>query len=265
MLDLELLTNEVCDLAKKTGGFIRQERAHFSQDAVEVKSSNSFVSYVDKEAEKQLVTGLEKLLPQAGFIAEEGTKDTIGPVYNWIVDPLDGTTNFIHNIGCYAVSIALKKNDDIVLGVVYEVNQDECFYAWLGGGAFLNGQPISVSPHTALEHTLIATGFPYYNYERAQAYLEFLGHLMHKTRGIRRLGSAATDLAYVAAGRFDAFYEYGLNAWDVAAGALLVQEAGGIISDFNGGQDYIFGAEIVATNKHLQSQFLSDLQSYFLA
>jgi myo-inositol-1(or 4)-monophosphatase len=263
-MDKELLCKEVCDLSKEVGAFIRKERLAFSSDKVEVKSSNSFVSYVDKEAEQQIVKRLKELLPESGFIAEEGTETYIAPEYNWIVDPLDGTTNFIHNINCYAVSIALKRNDDIIIGVVYEINQDECFYAWEGSKAYLNGNEIHVSKHTALDQTLIATGFPYYDYERAQDYLKFLGFLMEKTRGIRRLGSAATDLAYVAAGRFDAFFEYGLNSWDVAAGALIVQQAGGVVNDFSRGSDYVFGREIVASNRGIAIDFNKGVQEYFV-
>lgn len=263
-MDYKALCAQVCDIAKSTGAYIREERIAFSQDAVEVKSSNSFVSYVDQQAEKQIVEALKHILPEAGFIAEEGTEDFLGEEYNWIVDPLDGTTNFIHNIGCYAVSIALKRYDEIVVGVVYEINQDECFYAAKGSGAFMNMQRISVSAHTKLADTLIATGFPYYDYERAQEYLAFLGHLMKHTRGIRRLGSAATDLAYVAAGRFDAFYEYGLNPWDVAAGALIVQEAGGTVTDFHGNTNYIFGREIVACNAGISADFQSAVKNYFV-
>ncbi len=262
-MNYQKLCEEVCQLAKETGQYIRDERLAFSAEAVEVKSSNSFVSYVDKEAEKQIVYRLKILLPEAGYITEEETESYLSDTYNWIVDPLDGTTNFIHSIGCYAVSIALKKNDEIVLGVVYEINQNECFYAWKDGGAYLNGIAIHVSENHHLPQTLIATGFPYYDYERASEYLEFLGYLMKYTRGIRRLGSAATDLAYVAAGRFDAFYEYGLNSWDVAAGALLVQEAGGMVSDFDGKSDYIFGREIVACNLGIYTEFQQAIQQYF--
>lgn len=254
---------EVCKLAQKTGEFIRGEHAKFSKERIEVKGKNDFVSYVDKTSEQQLVEGLSLLLPEAGYIAEEGTSSKKGEVYNWIIDPLDGTTNFIHGLPCFSISIALMREQTIVLGVVYEINLDECFYAWENGPAYLNDQHIQVSKVKTLGSSLLATGFPYYDYGRMDEYLELFKYFMQHTHGLRRLGSAATDLAYVACGRFEGFYEYSLQPWDVAAGAFIVQQAGGKVSDFKGGTNFIFGRELVADNGLISAEFLKAVQTYF--
>ncbi|MDO9185123.1 MAG: inositol monophosphatase family protein [Bacteroidia bacterium] len=260
---MQKLCQDVCKLTKQVGMFIKSERLKFSTESVEIKGKNDFVSYVDKTAEQKLVEGLAILLPEAGFIAEEGTSSKKGEIYNWIIDPLDGTTNFIHGIPCFAISIALTRNNKLVLGVIYEINLDECFYAWEGSKAYLNEKEISVSKTQKLSDSLIATGFPYYNYARQDEYMELFKHFMKNTRGLRRLGSAATDLAYVACGRFDGFYEYSLRAWDVAAGAFIVQQAGGTVTDFQGNDNYIFGEEIVAGNKACFDEFLGSVKTYF--
>lgn len=260
---MQKLCRDVCKLTKQVGMFIKSERLKFSTESVEIKGKNDFVSYVDKTSEQKLVEGLALLLPEAGFIAEEGTSSKKGEIYNWIIDPLDGTTNFIHGIPCFAISIALTKNNKLVLGVIYEINLDECFYAWEGSKAYLNEKEISVSKTQKLADSLIATGFPYYNYDRQDEYMELFKHFMKNTRGLRRLGSAATDLAYVACGRFDGFYEYSLRAWDVAAGAFIVQQAGGTVTDFQGNDNYIFGEEIVAGNKACFDEFLGSVKTYF--
>ncbi|MGL4956005.1 MAG: inositol monophosphatase family protein [Bacteroidales bacterium] len=261
-MNLEQLTADVCLLAKKTGDFLRNERKGFSVDRVEVKGLHNFVSDVDKNAEKFIVTELKQLLPEAGFIAEEGTAQNSGEYYQWIIDPLDGTTNFIHGLPPYAVSIALMEGKRVVSGVIYEVVGDECFYAWRGSKAYLNGDEIHVSSAPKLADSLIATGFPYYNFERIQGYMQSLTHFMKNSHGARRLGSAATDIAYVACGRFEAFYEYSLQPWDVAAGALIVQQAGGKLSDFSGEDNYIFGKEIICTNANIFDEFLGIVKLY---
>ncbi|MBL4708943.1 MAG: inositol monophosphatase [Flavobacteriales bacterium] len=254
-VDLEVLCHDVVELAREVGIFIKVEESKVNQQDIETKSLNSLVSYVDKTAEESIVKDLSAFLPEAGFIAEEGTSTKIGKEYNWIIDPLDGTTNFLHGIPTYSVSIALKQGDDIVLGVVYEVNRDECFYAWKGSPAFLNGNKITVSKTAQLSDSLIATGFPYYDYHKSDEYFDLLKDLAKSTRGIRRIGSAAVDLVYTACGRFDAFFEYSLHAWDVAAGAFIVQQAGGVISDFSSEDNWLFGKEIVAVNPNLQTEF----------
>jgi myo-inositol-1(or 4)-monophosphatase len=263
-IDLQTLCQEVCLLSKQVGNFIREESLRFTNEKIETKGENDFVSYVDKSSEKQIVNALTKLLPEAGFIAEEGTSTFKGDVYNWIIDPLDGTTNFIHGLPCFAISIALTRNAELILGVIYEVNLDECFYAWENSKAFMNGKEISVSKASKLSDSLIATGFPYYDYSKIDEYLNLLHFLMKNTHGLRRLGSAATDLAYVACGRFEGFYEYSLQPWDVAAGAFLVKQAGGKVTDFNGGDDFIFGKEIIAGNTNCFDEFSKAVKSYLL-
>lgn len=262
-LDLQTLCRQVCSLSRETGDFIRRERATFSTDKVEVKGRHDFVSYVDKTSEQKLVAGLSVLLPESGFIAEEGTSTKKGETYNWIIDPLDGTTNFIHGIPCFAISIALMRNDEAVMGVIYEINADECFYAWEGSKAYLNEKEIHVSAAATLGDSLIATGFPYYDYSRVDPYMQLFQHFIKSTHGLRRLGSAATDLAYVACGRFEGFYEYSLQPWDVAAGAFIVQRAGGKVTDFSGKNNYIFGKEIVAGNAACFDEFLAAVRVYF--
>lgn len=254
MEDLKQITEAVIGCAKTVGEFIRTERRTFSYSNVEIKGMNDLVSYVDKTSEKLLVEQLSLIFPDAGFIVEENTK-TGTRDYNWIVDPLDGTTNFIHGIPSYAISIALEFKGEVIVGVVYEVSHDECFWACKNGGAFLNGNPIRVSDRSALSESLIATGFPIYNFSRLENYINTLTHLMKNTHGIRRIGAAAVDLCYLACGRVEAFFEYNLNAWDVAAGALIIKEAGGTVSDFKGNGNWLFGKEIMATNKNLQTEF----------
>jgi myo-inositol-1(or 4)-monophosphatase len=221
---------------------------------------HDLVSYVDKESEKRIIAELQKLLPESGFIAEEGTNDTRGERFNWVIDPLDGTTNFIQGVPVYCVSIGLLDGDELVVGVVYEVGRDECFYAWKNGGAYLNGEKITVSDRSDIHDALLATGFPYSDFSRIEEYIEFLRWAMKNARGVRRLGSAAADLAYVACGRFDAFWEYDLKPWDVAAGSLLVKEAGGMVSDYSGGDNYLFGREIVASNSLINRTVLDKIK-----
>lgn len=260
---LSALLEETQEVAKQVGSFIRKERQHFDVEKVEHKGFNDLVSYVDKEAERLIVEKLEKVFPEAGFITEEGTNSTQAEIFNWVIDPLDGTTNFIHGIPVYAVSIALMERDEVILGVVYEVNRHECFYAMKGGGAFCNDTRIKVSAAPDLSASLIATGFPYYNFELIDRYLNSMKSLMQKTHGLRRMGSAAVDLCYVASGRTEGFFEYNLNSYDVAAGTLIVQEAGGMVTDFAGGRDFIFGRKIVASNGKIHSEFLAVLDEFW--
>ena len=246
-MNLKYITSQVSNLARNTGEFVRNAASNFNRDSIEYKGLNDMVSYVDKEAEVLLVDGLRKILPDAGIIAEEGTgQKTDNQEYAWVIDPVDGTTNYMHGVPVFAISIALMQNDKIVSGVVYEINRDECFSAWLGGGAYLNEKPIKVSSANYLKDSLIATGFPYYDFDMMQNYLNILKELMQKSHGLRRLGAASVDLVYVACGRFEGFFEYNLKPWDVAAGTLIVQEAGGKVTDFKGGDDFIFGRELIA-------------------
>ena len=206
-----------CDVARSAGKFISEERNNFDASKIETKGLHDLVSYVDRTSEQRIVAGLMEVLPESGFIAEEGTSGKHGIRFNWVIDPLDGTTNFIQGVPVYAVSIGLLDNDELVLGVVYEVGREECFYAWKDGGAYMNRKPIHVSDRNYIQDALLATGFPYNDFSKLEGYLEFLKWTMTNARGVRRLGSAATDLVYVACGRFDAFWEYDLKPWDVAA------------------------------------------------
>ena len=260
---LKQLCLSVTALTKDVRKFILGERKIFLQSSIEKKGHNDLVSYVDKTAEERIVKRLKELLPEAGFYTEESTDNTKGEKYNWVIDPLDGTTNFIHGLPCFCISIALLEKDELILGVVHELNLDECFYAWKTGGAFLNGNPISVSKIDKLSDSLIATGFPYHNYDKMVPYMKVFDWCMRNTHGLRRLGSAAADLAYVACGRFEAFYEYGLNAWDVAGGAIIVKEAGGIVTDFKGKNTYIFGGELIASNTGVYRVMLEVIDAEF--
>ncbi len=262
-MDLESITQQIAAISQQAGKIIRDEVSRFSESDVEYKGSHDLVSYVDKKSEAFLVTELQKLVPEAGFIAEESPELKRAERFNWIVDPLDGTTNFIHKIPVFSVSIALTEYLKPVVGVIYEINMDECFVAWQGGPALLNGKKITVSETGILDQALLATGFPYYDYSRLDNYLLLFKDLMQSSRGVRRLGSAAVDLAYVACGRFELFYEYGLNPWDVAAGALIVERAGGKNSTFSGSDDFIFGREIVASNQKVHDEFLTKAHAYF--
>jgi myo-inositol-1(or 4)-monophosphatase len=172
------------------------------------------------------------------------------------VDPLDGTTNFIHGVPLYCVSIGLMHHGSTILGCIYEPNLDECFYTWEGAPSFMNNRVIRVSQTTTVTDSLIATGFPYYDYDRLEDYLAVFRHLLRNSRGLRRLGSAAADLAYTACGRYDGFFEYGLSPWDVNAGGLIVKNAGGVVTDFQGKDNYIFGKQIIATNSLIYMEFL---------
>ncbi len=261
-MNLEYICKETCKIAKEAGAFIHEQKEKITDDVIEKKGFHDFVTYVDKTAEKMIVDSLRVLLPEAGYIAEEGTAIEKGDKYNWIIDPLDGTTNYIHGIPPHAVSIALMEDDKIVVGVVFEITQKECFYSYKGGEAFLNDKKISVSYADNINNSFIATGFPYYDYNKITPFLASLEFFMKNSHGVRRLGSAATDLAYVACGRFEAYYEYSLSPWDVAAGAFIVQQAGGKVCDFKGGDNYIFGKEIIATNKNVFKEFTDKVKEY---
>lgn len=245
-IDLQHTVNEVVKIAMKAGEFIRHEGQKFDKSKIQEKGLNDLVSYVDMEAEKMIVQTLRFTLPVAGFITEEGTETEKADKYNWVIDPLDGTTNFMHGLPPYSVSIALLKDDKPILGVVYIITSDECYHAIKGEGAFCNRKKIEVSKVDKIKDGLFITGMPYKDFGKLDQYWNIFGHFMKKSHGIRRLGSAAADLAYVASGRSEGFFEHGLQTYDVAAGALLVLEGGGIVTDYKGGDDYIFGNEIIA-------------------
>ena len=262
MNDYKKICTELEAAVRETGEFILKESEGFDISRTETKGLHDLVSYVDKGSEKMLVDRLSIILPEAGFLAEEGTSAKTGLRYCWVIDPLDGTTNFVHGLHPFAISVALIEDDQAVAGVVYEAGGKESFTSWKDGGAWLNGKQIHVSEADKLSDSLVATGFPYSDFNRIEKYMKCLAFFCKTTHGIRRLGSAAIDLAYVACGRFEAFYEYGLNPWDVAAGILLVREAGGRVSDFGGNEKNLDGSEIVAGNRLVFPEFLKNVTKF---
>lgn len=262
-MNYEFICTKVIAITRLVGNFIRKESMAFDTQAIEYKGLNDLVSYVDKMAEQQLVKNLTKLIPDAGFITEEETVNSIGKTFTWIIDPLDGTTNFIHGIPTFSISIALYQENEPVIGVVYEVNRGEMFYTYKGGAAFLNGKPIHVSTNENISQCLLATGFPYYQFDKQPQYMQLFTEMMQKCHGLRRIGSAAVDLAYVACGRFDAYFEYNLNAYDVAAGAYLVQQAGGMVLNFSGGAEILETREVLATNNRVTNEILVSINKFF--
>jgi myo-inositol-1(or 4)-monophosphatase len=262
MIDLKYLCKGIENAACEASDFILKESKGFDINRTENKGLNDFVSYVDKGSERMLVEKLSLLLPEAGFITEEGTSKKIGLIYCWVIDPLDGTTNFLHGFHPYAISIALKEYDEVIAGVVYEVGGNETFSAWKNGGAWLNGSAIHASKSARLADSLVATGFPYNDFSGIDSYMKCLAYFCKHTHGIRRLGSAAMDLAYVACGRFDAFYEYSLHEWDIAAGMLLVREAGGRVSDFSGNEKNLTGEEFIAANSIVFTEILEIVSKF---
>jgi myo-inositol-1(or 4)-monophosphatase len=258
-LNLNELTQNVLQISKQVGLFIQKERNMFDLNKVEIKGLNDLVSYVDKTSEKMLIERLASLIPESVFLAEESSIDNPtknhSNKYTWIIDPLDGTTNFVHGIPCYAISIGLEFQNEIILGVVYEIAKDECFYAYKNGGSFLNGKLIKVSNSKSINNSLFATGFPVNNFEKIPSYLKTLEYLIQNSHGIRRIGAASVDLCYLACGRFDAFFEYNLKPWDVAGASIIVKEAGGSICDFNGGDNWLYGKEMIATNNQIKTEF----------
>jgi len=260
-MNLKELCFNTIKVVKNAGEYINKEYENKGSIGLEAKGKHNFVTNVDKGAEEILVNGLRELLPEAGFIAEEGTSETKGEQYNWVIDPIDGTTNFIHGAFPFAVSVALVCELKPVMGVILEMGMNECFYAWENGGAFINDKPISVSNTGSLNDALIATGFPYTNYTYLKGFINSVEWFMKNSRGLRRLGSAATDIAWVACGRYDGFYEYGLSPWDIAAGVIILKEAGGTTSDFEGGNDFLFGEEVICSNAKIQNEFIKAVKS----
>jgi myo-inositol-1(or 4)-monophosphatase len=254
---------EVCQISRRVGAFILSEQKKLTDYDVESKGLNDFVTYVDKAAEERLVAELIILMPEAGFITEEATIAREDKDFIWIIDPIDGTTNFIHGLPLFCISIALMHQGKIILGVVYEISNDECFHSIEGGDAYLNQELIHVSSRNLLKDSLLVTGFPYKDEIKLERWMKLFVDLLRKSHGVRRLGSAAIDLAYVACGRFEAFYEYGLSPWDVAAGAFIVQQAGGGVSDYSGGNDYIFGKEILAGNGRMNEELRTVILEHF--
>jgi myo-inositol-1(or 4)-monophosphatase len=262
MIDIKDLCAEIEAAAREAGTFIMKESERFDIRSTEIKGINNFVTYVDKGSERMLIEKLGPLIPEAGFIAEEGTCVKKGEKYNWIIDPLDGTTNFLHGVHPFAVSIGLMENNEVIAGVVHEPGAKETFTAWKGGGAWLNGKRIHVSNVEVLSGALAATGFPYNLFDRLDPYMELLKYLVKNTHGVRRLGSAAIDIAYVACGRYDLFFEYDLKIWDIAAGMLILREAGGRFSNFSGKMTGLDGSETLASNALIYNEILKIVQNF---
>lgn len=264
MENLKELTADVCVIAKQVGVFLREERKVFSLDRVEQKHSHDYVSYVDKTAEKMLVEKLGSLLPDAGFITEENTTAKSTKELNWIIDPLDGTTNYIQDCAPYCISLALRNGEDLLLGVVYEVCRDECYSAWKGGGAYLNDEKIRVTDKV-FEEAFIGLDVPY----NAEVYKPILRHLMDElygtVSGVRINGSAAMGLCYVAAGRYDGWMEAFISSWDYSAGVVLVREAGGKITDYNGDENILNTHHIIASNNVIHTDLQNALPLLILS
>lgn len=252
--------NIAISAARAAGQILLRNAARSSDLKVQQKGINDFVTEVDIRAEQEIIAVIHKAYPSHAIVAEESGLQE-GDDCEWIIDPLDGTTNFLHGIPQYAVSIAMRENNKLQLGVVYDPFKEELFCASRGEGATLNNRRIRVSSQKDLQGSLIGTGLPYRIDQELDTYLATLRALLAHTSGIRRAGSAALDLAYVAAGRFDGFWEFGLNIWDIAAGVLLIQEAGGLVSDLDGGHDYLQSGNIVAANGKLFKPLLTTLNS----
>jgi myo-inositol-1(or 4)-monophosphatase len=261
-MNLQEIEKQVIESCREVSEFMRKESAGFDLSRIEQKEGfNNLVSYVDKEAERKLVSALRKILPGSGFITEEGTvEQSQKQEFNWIIDPLDGTTNFLHGLPLYAISIGLTQGTDTILGIVHNVVPDECFHAIRDGKAYCNNREIGVSKIEFLNESLLATGFPYNHMSKSDVYLDVIKDFLAKSHGIRRLGSAAIDLAYVACGRIEGFFEYNLNPWDVAAGTFIVQQAGGRVTDFKGGKNFLFGGELCTSNTFIHNEMLGIIQ-----
>jgi myo-inositol-1(or 4)-monophosphatase len=262
IMNYNSLNTQVNELCREVGSFMLSEQDRLSSDHIDTKGLHDYVTYVDRESEKRLIKRLSEILPGSGFLVEEETIENTNEDYTWIIDPLDGTTNFIHQLPTFSISVALMHQDKIVMGTVLDVKADESYYAY-GEGAFKNGKMIQVSARTDLGESLLATGFPYNDFGMQGEYVKMLSYLMRNTRGIRRFGSAAIDLVWVASGRFDGFWEYSLKPWDVAAGSYILQQAGGMVSDFRGKDNYLFGKEIICGNPQVYQQLLDVVHKFF--
>jgi len=246
--------------ARRAGQVISRASVDISQLKVSTKQQSDYVTEVDKLAESAIIELLHETYPSHSILAEEsGSSGQSQSEFQWIIDPLDGTTNFIHGFPQYAVSIALAHKGVLAHAVIYDTNRNELFTASKGGGAFLNDKRIRVSKRAKLDEALIGTGFPYRSFAHIDTYLAIFRELAQKTAGLRRPGAASLDLAYVAAGRLDGFWEFGLSPWDMAAGALLITEAGGLIGDLTGEPNFLASGNIVGGNPKVFSQLLQIL------
>ena len=263
MSDYTIELNVAKQAAKSAAGIIEkyQEESNFS---VDFKGKNDLVTEADLKAEQDILSILRQNFPDDHILAEETSrKNELPEGRTWLVDPIDGTTNFAHGLPIYCISIGLWEEREPKMGLVMELGRREIFTALKDRGAFLNGNPITVSKLEDPGNALIGTGFPYNDLSLVDQYLRFFRTLMENTQGVRRPGAASYDLCCVACGRFDGFYEYSLNPWDVGAAALIVREAGGRVSDWNGGKNWLFGKRIVAGNPSVYEFLLDGIQEHF--
>ncbi|MBA7647211.1 Inositol-1-monophosphatase [subsurface metagenome] len=246
------------EAALKAGRMLRENIGKSSE--ISYKGTVDLVTNFDTQAQRMIFDHLSSCFPDHDYLAEEGLSQNKGAEFRWIIDPLDGTTNYAHHFPVFTVSIALERKGEVVLGLIYDPMREEMFSAVKGEGAFLNGEGIRVSAVDDLNRSLLATGFPYDIRASKVNNITHFNNFLTRVQGIRRCGSAAMDLCYVASGRFDGFWELKLSPWDMAAGALIVQEAGGLISDFQNGEFTIYGAEILASNGLIHQQIVEVLQ-----
>jgi myo-inositol-1(or 4)-monophosphatase len=249
------MLNIAVKAARRAGAIINRATRNLDIVAVREKAANDFVSEVDREAEEAIIRTLRDAYPDHAILAEESGASGKSE-YRWIVDPLDGTTNYLHGFPQYAVAIALMHKETVTQAVIYDPGRNDLFTATRGRGAYLNDQRMRVSKRAELKAGLIGTGFPFRQLDHLDTYLAILRDIMKNSAGVRRAGSAALDLAYVAAGKLDAFWEFGLGPWDIAAGALLITEAGGLVGDLEGESGYMESGHIVAGNPRIFVQLL---------
>jgi len=255
------MLNTAVKAARRAASVIQRASNNLDVLRVERKDHNDFVSEVDRAAEAAIVSTLLEAYPKHAIMAEEGGNQG-NSEFTWIIDPLDGTTNFLHGFPQYAVSIALQQKDVIMQAVVYDPTRNEMFTASRGGGAFLNDRRIRVSKTKELADSLVSTGFPYKTFGKVDQYLAMLKDVLQKSAGVRRPGSAALDLCYVAAGRFDAYWQLGLQPWDIAAGSLLVQEAGGLVTDLDGEGGFLESGDLISGSPRVFAQLLQVLKPH---
>ncbi len=260
-------TKEFLDIsikaAQSAGEVIFKSLGTLSERDIALKQTSDFVTRVDKDAERTIIATIREAFPLHSFLAEESVHEPETEGFQWIIDPLDGTTNYIHTYPVFSISIALQHKREIIVGVIFDPLRKELFTAEKGTGAFLNGHPIAVSGGTALKDCLITTGFPFRRKDLIDNYLVLFKNIFLKASDLRRAGSAALDLAYLAAGRCDGFFEIGLSPWDLAAGSLLIKEAGGIISDFGGGGEYLRTGNVVAGTPSVHPELMREVRKVF--
>ena len=255
------MVQDIINIAKEAGEIVRE--GFGKKVKIEYKSNETnLVTEIDKASEKHITDFIRKKYPGHDILAEEGSEKKSGSEYLWVVDPLDGTTNFAHGLPIFSVSIGLQRNGKTISGVVYDVMQDITYFAEEGAGAFANSERIKVSLNDKINHSVLVTGFPYNINENPEHALEKFSALTRRARAIRRLGSAALDLCYVAKGVFDGFWEVYLHPWDFCAGMLIVEEAGGMVTDFDGKEIDIYSRRILASNKTIHKSLLEIINNW---